>query len=147
MMKKLKDNFLAIALTCVIVLLFSVVLINQAKAEHFNLDNYARKCYNDNDAKEWKQAAESCKISAYGGDAKSQFNLYQMYAEGKGVKMDNKEAYIWLSLSIVYGHALDGLPKVKEIFKEELTPKELNEALIEIHNRFNEIEDNRMWLL
>ena len=62
MMKKLKDNFLAIALTCVIVLLFSVVLINQAKAEHFNLGDYARKCYNDNDAKEWKQAAESCKM-------------------------------------------------------------------------------------
>ena len=38
MMKKLKENFLAIAITCVIVLLFSVVLINQAKADANDMD-------------------------------------------------------------------------------------------------------------
>ena len=53
------------------------------------------KCYEYYTAKNLKAAVPFCTKAAEQGDAKAQFNLGVLYANGQGVPQDYKQAVYW----------------------------------------------------
>ena len=69
----------------------------------------------------------------------AQYNLGSIYFNGQGVPPDYKEAYIWMKLAAGGGNIM--AEKYLDIVKAQLTPAQLDEALKQATDRFNQIEE------
>ena len=63
------------------------------------------------------------------------------YSKGEGVTQDSKNAYIWLSIAIENGYSKAA--KNRDEISSTLTPKELEEAKLEIAELQKKIEANK----
>ena len=75
--------------------------------------------------------------AAWRGSVDAQYEIAWLYAEGKGVPKDEREAYIWLSISAMEGHS--GAWGQREGFAKELSPTERAGAQAEAERRRAEI--------
>ena len=62
-------------------------------------------CKSYYDAEDYKRAFPACSRAAEQGDAKAQYNLGVMYAKGKGVSKNAREAVKWFRLAAEQGYA------------------------------------------
>jgi hypothetical protein len=60
------------------------------------------------------------------GNAKAQFTLGEMYAAGRGVPLNNFQAYVWFSRAVRAGNA-EAKPRVEQV-KATLQPAEIQQA-------------------
>jgi len=78
--------------------------------------------------REYAEAVRRYRKAADMGDAKAQFNLGRMYAEGKGVTQDYVLAYMWINLSASTAVGEDQRYAMRDEVASKLTRKQLEEA-------------------
>lgn len=88
---------------------------------------------------DYKQAFDLYTKAAYQGDAKGQIALGGLYKDGKGTQQDYQQAYIWYSISELYGHP--NAAESRDIVKQKLSPQELVELEDKIKIIINKIQN------
>ena len=76
------------------------------------------------------ETARWLRLAAEQGNARAQYNLGDMYANGKGVPQDNVEAHMWLNLAASRSSGADRERRVatRDRVAERMTPADLSEA-------------------
>jgi len=81
--------------------------------------NAAQKGHFATALREWEPLAEQ-------GDARAQYNLGWMYANGKGVIQDNLYAHMWSNIAASQGH--EDAANNRDIIAKSMTPSQIEKA-------------------
>ena len=73
-----------------------------------------------------KQAVKWYRKSAEQGDTWAQNNLGSMYAKGKGVAKDYKQAYMWYNIASTNGK--ENASKNRDILEKRMTSSQISKA-------------------